>query len=114
MNAREVPEPREFWINEYEDGGHGNMRESKEEALRLARVNSNVVRTIHVREVLEGDDTDSPLDKIKGARREERERIKRMVHRACDLGNIITPRQRDMIVSGIDSETVIRKMGDAP
>lgn len=52
------------------------------------------------------------LDQIKEIRREERERSKNMVRRACDLGNIITPRQRDMIVSGIDSETVIREMGE--
>ncbi|GLH29674.1 hypothetical protein WSS15_23240 [Acetobacter pasteurianus] len=44
----------------------------------------------------------------------ERERIKSMVRRACDLGNIITPRQRDMIIAGVDSETAIRNLGDAP
>lgn len=44
----------------------------------------------------------------------ERERIKKMVGRACDLGNLITPRQRDMIVSGVDSEVAIRNLGAAP
>lgn len=44
----------------------------------------------------------------------ERERIKSMVRRACNLGNIITPRQRDMIIAGIDSEIAIRNLGDAP
>lgn len=53
-------------------------------------------------------------DQIKEIRREERERIKKMVRRACDLGDIITSRQRDMIVAGIDSEAVIREMGNAP
>ncbi len=44
----------------------------------------------------------------------ERERIKSMVTRACNLGNIITPRQRDMIIAGVDSETAIRDLGAAP
>ncbi|MCG4261329.1 hypothetical protein K6W36_12215 [Acetobacter senegalensis] len=44
----------------------------------------------------------------------ERERIKNMVVRACNLGNIITASQRDMIIAGIDSETAIRNLGATP
>lgn len=43
----------------------------------------------------------------------EREHIKSMVTRACNLGNIITASQRDMIIAGIDSETAIRNLGAA-
>ncbi|KXV59960.1 hypothetical protein AD947_03095 [Acetobacter tropicalis] len=44
----------------------------------------------------------------------ERERIKGMVARTCNLGNIITASQRNMIIAGIDSETAIRNLGAAP
>ena len=43
----------------------------------------------------------------------ERKRIKNMVARACNLGNIITASQRDMIIAGIDSETAIHNLGAA-
>ena len=44
----------------------------------------------------------------------DRERIKGMVRRACDLGEIITTRQRDMIIAGVDSEVAIRNLGASP
>ncbi|ANA14197.1 hypothetical protein [Acetobacter oryzifermentans] len=43
----------------------------------------------------------------------ERERIKSMVVRACNAGNIINVLQRDMLIAGIDSETAIRNLGAA-
>lgn len=62
MNAREVPVPREFWINECRrgDGSIGNTypHETECEASRERQElpHWNWVRTIHVREVLPGDD----------------------------------------------------------
>ncbi|ASL39287.1 MULTISPECIES: hypothetical protein [Acetobacter] len=61
MNAEEVPEAREFWINEYRRGdgsiGASRPRETECEAARECQElpHWNWVRTIHVREVLPGE-----------------------------------------------------------
>ena len=54
MNAREVPVAREFWINEYTDM-LGVPYTSKDAALDKRNA-SNYVRTIHVREVMPGEE----------------------------------------------------------
>ncbi|WP_281650201.1 hypothetical protein [Novacetimonas hansenii] len=54
MNAREVPVARDFWINEYACGVFGMPNESASEAAKTG-INSILIRTIHVREVLPGD-----------------------------------------------------------
>ena len=62
MNAQEVPVAREFWINECRrgDGSIGNTYPHKTECEasreRQELPHWNWVRTIHVREVLPGDD----------------------------------------------------------
>ena len=61
MNAREVPEAREFWINEYKraDGSIGlsDTHDTELQAIneRHGRENWGWTRTIHVREVLPGE-----------------------------------------------------------
>lgn len=52
-NAKEVPAPREFWINEYPDGGLTLFE--RFEAARDDVEGSENTRTIHVREVLSGE-----------------------------------------------------------
>ena len=54
MNAREVRVPREFWINEYEEDLSTTHR-SLEAALSFLEGSQTFARTIHVREVLEGE-----------------------------------------------------------
>ncbi|GAA3668818.1 MULTISPECIES: hypothetical protein [Acetobacter] len=54
MNAREVPVAREFWVNEFRNGGWGGMFETEEEAAEW-KGSFNFIRTIHVREVLPGE-----------------------------------------------------------
>ncbi|ANA12893.1 hypothetical protein [Acetobacter oryzifermentans] len=60
-NAEEVPEAREFWINEYRCGdgsiSASRPRETECEAARECQElpNWDWVRTIHVREVLPGE-----------------------------------------------------------
>ena len=54
MNAREVPVAREFWVNEFKDGV-SYAYPTEEEAARLLH-GFGFIRTIHVREVLPGDD----------------------------------------------------------
>ena len=62
MNAEEVPEAREFWINEYRraDGSKGTSytHETEHEAVRerYELPNWDWVRTIRVREVLPGEE----------------------------------------------------------
>ena len=53
MNAREVPVAREFWVNEYTNG-FGPLKLS-EQAAKDSGVDG-LLRTIHVREVLPGDE----------------------------------------------------------
>lgn len=55
MNAREVPAAREFWVNEYAGGSFGRLHDSALEAVKTG-INSTFIRTIHVREVLSGDE----------------------------------------------------------
>ena len=55
MNAREVPVAREFWINEY-NSGLLEAYTSQELASRHVKGLVTLLRTIHVREVLPGDD----------------------------------------------------------
>ncbi|WP_215755055.1 hypothetical protein [Acetobacter sp. P5B1] len=50
-NAREVPVPREFWVNEYH-GGNLVVYDSPEKAQEFQVC---LKRTIHVREVLPGE-----------------------------------------------------------
>lgn len=54
MNAREVPVAREFWINEFKDGV-SYVYPTEEEASRILH-GFGFIRTIHVREVLEGEE----------------------------------------------------------
>ena len=54
MNAREVPVPREFWVNEYGLGNFGEMHDTLVQAKHAIAI-GGCVRTIHVREVLPGD-----------------------------------------------------------
>lgn len=54
MNAREVLVAREFWLNEYENK-HLVSHNSLESARKGAN-NPDFIRTIHVREVLPGED----------------------------------------------------------
>ncbi len=62
MNAREVPVAREFWLNEFKGGdgyvgvSHAHDTELKAINERHERENWNWTRTIHVREVLPGED----------------------------------------------------------
>ena len=62
MNAREVPVAREFWINEFKraDGyiGVSHAYETERKAIneRHELENWNWTRTIHVREVLPGEE----------------------------------------------------------
>lgn len=51
MNAREVPVPREFWVNEYHSGDRV-VYDSPEKAQEFQVC---LKRTIHVREVLPGE-----------------------------------------------------------
>ncbi|MFT9251994.1 MAG: hypothetical protein ABF567_02845 [Acetobacter okinawensis] len=57
MNAREVPVAREFWVNEYADRSFRTsaLWPSLLEAQKLA-IGAAFIRTIHVREVLPGED----------------------------------------------------------
>lgn len=55
MNAREVPVAREFWLSEYGDGALVINR-SKDHAEYAAHLLPEIIRTIHVREVLPGED----------------------------------------------------------
>lgn len=53
MNAREVPVPREFWVNEYTNTAlvsHNSLESARKGANGLG-----FIRTIHVREVLPGE-----------------------------------------------------------
>ncbi|MFT8655913.1 MAG: hypothetical protein ABF785_04385 [Acetobacter papayae] len=52
-NAREVPAAREFWVNEYNDG-FGPLKLSEQSAKDSG--SDGLLRTIHVREVLPGED----------------------------------------------------------
>ena len=58
MNAREVPVAREFWVNEYAemsgDGFWFNVFSDKSTAKRSKT--DTCIRTIHVREVLPGEE----------------------------------------------------------
>lgn len=54
MNDEEVPVAREFWVNEYASGW-GQLHDSHDEAVRQGQ-GSDHIRTIHVREVLPGDE----------------------------------------------------------
>ena len=54
MNAREVPAAREFWINEYTD--MIGVPYASKDAARDGMRGENYIRTIHVREVLPGDE----------------------------------------------------------
>ena len=62
MNAREVPVAREFWVNEFKraDGyiGVSHAHETERKAIneRHELENWNWTRTIHVREVLPGEE----------------------------------------------------------
>ena len=53
MNAEEVPQPREFWVNEY-SWGFGPLTPSFQEAIQEKDL-CRYIRTIHVREVLPGE-----------------------------------------------------------
>ena len=58
MNAREVPVAREFWVNEYETyNGKGTWISvfDKEHTASINKTDS-YIRTIHVREVLPGEE----------------------------------------------------------
>ena len=55
MNAREVRVPREFWINESYNGEYV-LFEDKSNAILSSDYQENHKRTIHVREVLEGEE----------------------------------------------------------
>lgn len=56
MNAREVPVAREFWVNEYagQDGFFHNIFENEATANR--HKTDTFLRTIHVREVMPGEE----------------------------------------------------------
>lgn len=54
MNAREVPVPREFWVNDYGNGYFGDLFDTLEKA-KSALGGARNGRTIHVREVLPGE-----------------------------------------------------------
>lgn len=56
MDAREVPVVREFWINEYRDRVHKPVLHESENAARGHSGGIGFIRTIHVREVLPGDE----------------------------------------------------------
>ena len=62
MNAREVPVAREFWLNEFKRGdgyiGVSHAHDTELHAIneRHELENWNWTRTIHVREVMPGDD----------------------------------------------------------
>lgn len=53
MNAREVPVAREFWVNEYHDM-FGTLKLTEQYAKDTA--GHGFIRTIHVREVLPGEE----------------------------------------------------------
>ena len=59
MNAREVPVARDFWVNEYR-GVFGNVfgraHISGKEAMEIGDGRGDYLRTIHVREVLLGEE----------------------------------------------------------
>lgn len=55
MNAREVPVPREFWVNEYTTDVKRFAYPSLEKAEAGRRGDHTYIRTIHVREVLPGE-----------------------------------------------------------
>ena len=54
MNAREVPVAREFWVNEYAFY-NATLHEDEGSAKEASEVKS-FIRTIHVREVLPGEE----------------------------------------------------------
>ena len=54
-NAREVPVAREFWVNEYAGDSFGRLYDSASEASKIG-VSSTILRTIHVREVMPGEE----------------------------------------------------------
>ncbi|WP_215762233.1 hypothetical protein [Acetobacter sp. P1H12_c] len=56
MNAREVPVAREFWVNEYAGGGLSLAHPSLGRAAANRRTDGSFIRTIHLREVLPGDE----------------------------------------------------------
>ena len=56
MNAREVPVAREFWVNEYASGGLSLAHPSLGKADVNRRMDGSFIRTIHVREVLPGEE----------------------------------------------------------
>ena len=56
MNAREVPVAREFWVNEYTGGMISGPHVSADIAYEARKNAKSYIRTIHVREVLPGDE----------------------------------------------------------
>lgn len=54
MNAREVRVPREVWVNEYTDGDYF-IHDTKEDAEGSIIGHEQFIRTIHFREVVEGE-----------------------------------------------------------
>lgn len=45
------PEPREFWVNQYDDDGFGRLFKSEIQAKKCACIK----KTYHLREAIEGD-----------------------------------------------------------
>ena len=58
MNAEEVPVAREFWVNEYQHGLSEKLHRTEKSA-KTNEWGSNLIRTIHLREVFH-EDVESP------------------------------------------------------
>ena len=56
FDYRVKPNPREWWLNVYEDGSKGAMHDSRAEADRNKAYVDKRIDCVHVREVLDGQE----------------------------------------------------------